>query len=218
MRKNTTIAAAICRALKARLNKSFTNSKNNTVADLDVKRRLIKKYEALHKRPVNQRTEVFGPSKRLLVSLALVTTAFSFSASAQCNSLIKEKAIPGLAPFVHNGMLNSGIISTGETAELKINFYAGKDYRLMVWGEEVLGDVNFTIKDPADNILFNSADIKDTKKYYDFNVPTNQRLKVVVSSAGAKELIKDGCISVMVGLKETIKPAIEPGLADNFSR
>lgn len=147
-------------------------------------------------------------SKTLLLSFALVSAAISSPALAQCNSFAKKKCIPELAPYIHNGQLNSAMLMAGETAELQLTFYSGQEYRIMVCGQENLGDINFKLKDASNNVIFNSADQKSKKKFWDFNLKSTQQFNVEVSApeSNSPNESNSGCISVIVGFKAVNKP------------
>ena len=124
-------------------------------------------------------------------------------ASAQCKGFVK-KQIPKLAPFIHNGQINSSVLLSGDHAELTLTFYSGQTYRIMVSNQEILGDVYFEMKDAARNKLFSSKDQGKTD-YWDFTVESTQQLtiEVVVPDADAPSgLVPSGCVSILVGFKQ----------------
>jgi hypothetical protein len=140
---------------------------------------------------------------KILAFFAIVST-FPLFANAQCNSFTKKKCMPQLAPYVHNGQLNSTSLAPGEVAELMMTFYSGQDYRILVCAQEVLGEVGFKVMDSEKNVLFNSKE-KDNAKFWDFNVKSTQQLIIEVSVPEVKSspssVVQTGCISVLVGFK-----------------
>ena len=138
-----------------------------------------------------------------LITLVLVLATASQFANAQCNAFTKKKCLPTLAPYIHNGQLNSTMLASGETAELMISFYAGQDYRLTMCAQEVLAGAHYRLLDAQHNQLFNSKDAKQNT--FDFNVKTTQQLiiEVIVPKAESKtEIVEQGCISILVGFKK----------------
>ena len=78
---------------------------------------------------------LLSPKTILIGALALVTSVNSFS---QCKGFVK-KQIPKLAPFIHNGQINSSVLLSGDHAELTLTFYSGQNYRILVSNQETLG-------------------------------------------------------------------------------
>jgi len=136
-----------------------------------------------------------------LISVMFFLAIFSSSSFAQCNSFTKKKCMPQLTPFMHNGQLNSTTILAGESAELQMTFYSGQEYRLLVCGQEALGDVHFKVKSTDGKIVY---DGKDNGSSWDFNVKSTQELTIEVVSPESKSatgLNANGCVSVLVGFK-----------------
>lgn len=143
----------------------------------------------------------FNPVRIVLVA-AISLLAFGES-SAQCKGFVK-KQIPRLAPFIHNGQINSSVLLSGDHAELTLTFYSGQTYRIMVAGQETLGDLHFVIKDAGKNVLFNSKN-QGKFDYWDFTVESTQQLtiEVIVPEADAPTgLVPSGCVTILVGFKQ----------------
>ena len=140
-------------------------------------------------------------SIKLLLALFILSAVPSL-VNAQCNAFTKKKCMPQLAPYIHNGQLNSTTLTPGETAELMMTFYSGQNYRVLVCAQEILGDVSFKILDSEKNQLFNSKD--KGAKFWDFNVKSTQQLiieVIVPESNTPNAIVQSGCISVLVGFK-----------------
>lgn len=138
-----------------------------------------------------------------LITLVLVFVTASQLTNAQCNAFTKKKCLPTLAPYVHNGQLNSTMLASGETAELMISFYAGQDYRLSMCAQDVLVGAYYRLLDAQHNLLFNSKDAKQST--FDFNVKTTQQLiiEVIVPKTETKtDIVEQGCVSILVGFKK----------------
>jgi hypothetical protein len=138
------------------------------------------------------------------IILVCAVALFSFADSnAQCKGFVK-KQIPKLAPFIHNGQINSSVLLSGDHAELTLTFYSGQTYRIMVGAQETLGDVYFVMKDAAKGQLFSSKDQGKTD-YWDFTVESTQQLtiEVMVPDVDAPSgLVPSGCVSILVGFKQ----------------
>jgi hypothetical protein len=136
----------------------------------------------------------------LIISVVLLN---SNQSNAQCSAFTKKKCLPALAPYTHNGQLNSTNLSQGETAELQMTFYSGQNYRLMLCHQPNLVGVYFKLKDGEHKEIYNSKEHDSPQ--FDFNVKSTQQLfvEVIVPEIknGAGDLIQSGCVSVLVGFK-----------------
>ena len=142
----------------------------------------------------------FGARIILIGAIALISTVGTF---AQCKGFVK-KQIPKLSPFIHNGQINSSVLLSGDHAELTLTFYSGQTYRIMVSGQETLGDVFFLMKDASKSQLFSSKDQAKTD-YWDFTVESTQQLtiEVMVPDVDAPSgLVPSGCVAILVGFKQ----------------
>lgn len=132
-------------------------------------------------------------------SLLLATAGF-----AQCKSFTKNTCRPLLEDFIPNENFNSTLLVPGDEAELKLTFYGGQEYRLVVCGHPLLGDVQFTVLDNKKNELFARRD-GEQKNFFDFRLESTQQFRVLVNvplQDNPNELIHEGCVSIMVGYRE----------------
>lgn len=128
-------------------------------------------------------------------------------ANAQCRSFTKKKCLPELEGYVQNDNFNSAVLIPGDEAELLLTFYADKEYRLLVCGHPILGDLDFEVLDTDEEVIYSNADAENEgKTKFDFKVATTQQLIVrirVPEAETASTLIHEGCVSVMIGSKES---------------
>ena len=125
-------------------------------------------------------------------------------ANAQCKNFTLKKCMPGLAPFLHNGQLNSTTLSPGESAEMQMTFYSGQEYRILVCGQEILGKVGFKITDMNKKSLFDSRE-HDHAPYWDFKMESTQQIiieVIVPSSKSENDLEQSACVSMLIGYKK----------------
>lgn len=127
--------------------------------------------------------------------------------NAQCRSFTKKKCLPQLEGYVQNDNFNSAVLIPGDEAELLLTFYGGKEYRLLVCGHPILGDLEFEVLDTDEEVIYSNTDATDDKgkSMFDFKVATTQQLFVrikVPEAESASTLIHEGCVSIMVGSKE----------------
>ena len=123
--------------------------------------------------------------------------------TAQCNAFVKKKCMYKVVPFTSNGQVNTSTLEAGKTLSLNLSFYAGKDYRIIVCSEEILGDVTFKIIDKSKRVVFDSAE-NDHPDFWDFKAKSTQPLTVEVTSPPSQStssVIPSGCLSILVGFK-----------------
>jgi len=125
--------------------------------------------------------------------------SISIAAMAQCKNVVK-KNLPKLAPFTHNGQLNSANVKSGGTVKFQISCYTGLTYRVAVCGEDELGKLTFRVVDENNKEVFNSASNNNASSW-DFNVGSSQELTVEVSAPANPKSIS-GCAALLVGFSE----------------
>ncbi len=139
----------------------------------------------------------------LLVWIAAAVFSIN-SASAQCKSFTMKKCMPGLAPFLHNGQLNSTTLSPGESAEMQMTFYSGQEYRLLICGQEILGNISFRVTDMEKKPLFDSREHNNATSW-DFKMASTQQIVIEVivpNSKSTNDLNQSACVSMLVGYKK----------------
>lgn len=128
----------------------------------------------------------------------------SLGTFAQCSAFIKKKCMPKISPFTHNGQMNSTTLSSGQTTELNLTFYAGQAYRILVCTEEILGDVTFQVMDMSRKVVFDSKD-NNFPDFWDFKVKNTQQFIIhvdVPKSNSPSSVLPTGCVSILVGFKK----------------
>jgi len=146
--------------------------------------------------------------KVLLKTLVLLLMITPFLADAQCRSHSKRKCLPELAPYVSSGQLSTAMVFPGDDAEIMLTFTSGQSYRVLVCAEEILGEVEYKIRDIDRNIIYDSAKDPQAKSYFDFKVSATQQLIVEINVPidEAHKVTHDiqiqGCLSIITGFKE----------------
>lgn len=129
------------------------------------------------------------------------------ASNAQCRSFTKKRCLPQLEGYIQNDNFNSAVLIPGDEAELLLTFYAGKEYRLLVCGHPVLGDLQFEVLDTEEQLIYsNDGKEGDAQSSFDFKVASTQQLIVrirVPDTDSPSTLLHEGCVSVMVGSKES---------------
>ena len=127
--------------------------------------------------------------------------------TAQCRSFTKKKCLPVLNGYVQNDNYNSAMLIPGDEADLLLTFYGGKEYRLLICSQPVLGDVEFEVYDDEDKLIYSNESTADEgNNYFDFKVKTTMQLlvKIKVPADDGMPAVtpSQGCVTVMIGSKE----------------
>jgi hypothetical protein len=136
---------------------------------------------------------------RLFLLLGFLIGVYSMGYS-QCKTFTKNDCKPRLDPYIYNGQQNSAVLNEGDIAELMLTFYSNQDYRIVICAAPELGKVVFRLLDEEGKELFTNKDHNYTETW-DFKTKSTQQLVVEVSvpEAIAGEMIKSGCVSILVG-------------------
>ena len=136
--------------------------------------------------------------KSLLIVLAF---GMAFAAEAQCRNFVKNNCGEAMGEYIPGENFNSAKLLAGDEAEINLTFYAGEEYRLLVCTHDILGDVQFVLKDEeGETIHDNSRNGFDPK--FDFSVEGTRKFKVEINTPPANSRIKpQGCVAIMVGRK-----------------
>ncbi len=140
--------------------------------------------------------------KLALTVLFIAATQLSF---AQCRNIAK-KCLPDMTPYIYTGQLNSVEMAEGESAELGMTFYTGQEYRVIICGSSVLGDINFNILDKDRKSIFSNKDHKNSQSW-DFKVNSTDEYTVEIivpknKSYKVAPISGMGCVAVLVGFKK----------------
>lgn len=122
---------------------------------------------------------------------------------AQCRAFTKNTCLPLLNGFIQNDNYNSAMLAPGDDAELLLTFYGGKEYRLVVCGHPILGSVDYEITDTNGDSIYKAN--TGSGNTFDFKMVNTQQLIVKLRVPEQKSAVSahEGCISVMVGSKES---------------
>ena len=140
---------------------------------------------------------------KTIAAMCLVVL-FSTTGFSQCNNFVKKKCMPNILPFMHNGQTNTATLAAGQSSEMKLTFYSGQGYRILVCAQSVLGTVAFKIMDLSHKVVFDSKE-NDNPDFWDFKVKSTQQFIVQVAvppSDSYGSVPPSGCVSVLVGFKK----------------
>jgi hypothetical protein len=140
---------------------------------------------------------------KIIPALFLLFLATSLNVNAQCKAFAKKVCLPELSPYIHDGNYHAAVLVEGEEAELYKTFYSDMEYRVAIYGEDKLPNVEFKILDASKNVLYSNKDANYAKTW-DFKLQSSQQLKLVVKVSSfnqAGETPASGCVAIMFGFK-----------------
>jgi hypothetical protein len=140
---------------------------------------------------------------RFIPILVFLIISSAPGANAQCKTFARQKCLPELESYTHDGNYHAASLVAGEEAELYKTFYSGMEYRLAICGEETLPPVEFRILDSNNNVLYSNKE-SNYARTWDFKLDASQQLKVImkVTSSGQKGYTPaSGCVAIMFGFK-----------------
>ncbi len=140
---------------------------------------------------------------RTIPFLAIFAFAFCGPADGQCKLFAKNKCLPELQNYTHDGNYHAAVLVEGEEAELYKTFYSDMEYRVAIKGENSLQGVEFKVMDINKNVLYSNKEHENATTW-DFKLQSSQQLKIVVkvtSFSKAGETPASGCVAIMFGFK-----------------
>jgi hypothetical protein len=143
-------------------------------------------------------------SLKMMLAMAIVILPMSFGI-AQCTAFVKKKCMPKIKPFTLNGQMNSSILTAGQKTQMNITFSAGQDYRILVCGQEQLGEIAFKVMDLQKKVIFDSKK-NNSPDFWDFKVRNTQQFIIEVQvpeSESTSSVLPTGCVSIMIGFKKS---------------
>jgi hypothetical protein len=141
--------------------------------------------------------------QRIIPILVLFVIGTTINVNGQCKAFAKNDCLPKLEKYTHDGNYHAAVLVEGEEAELYKTFYSDMDYRVAICGEDTLPNVEFTVFDSNQNVLYSNKD-SNFAKTWDFKLESSQQLKLVVrvlSSDKPADTPASGCVAIMFGFK-----------------
>jgi len=140
---------------------------------------------------------------RSIPILAIFVFALSGTADAQCKAFAKNKCLPELQNYTHDGNYHAAVLIEGEEAELYKTFYSDMEYRVAITGETNLPAVEFKVMDINKNVLYSNKEHNNATTW-DFKLQSSQQLKILVKVSSFNkpgETPASGCVAIMFGFK-----------------
>lgn len=132
-----------------------------------------------------------------------VAGMFAFgSVFSQCKSFVKNNVRDAMGEYIPGENFNAAKLSPGDIAELKMTFYQGEKYRILVTNHPILDSVEFQLSDARGNVLFDNTANQRTD-HFDFSVAGTQELTVnlKVPDTPITTIVPQGCVAILVGRK-----------------
>ena len=134
--------------------------------------------------------------------IILLSVLIPIGINGQCRGFTKKTGRPLIAPYIHNGQMNSAVLFPGDSADIMLTFYSEQQYRLVICAEEQLGDVSYKVSDIERNLIYDSKN--SGSKVFDFKVESSQQLVISVEvpeSENTHKIDYQGCVAILVGFK-----------------
>lgn len=134
--------------------------------------------------------------------IIVLVFALPLSVFAQCNTFMKLKCNPVLKPYMSSGQVFNSTLLSDDKAKLLLTFYEGMNYRIVVCGQEELGNIQMRLKDGKNKVVFTGT--VEESNFWDLKVDATQVMTIEVLTPKSEEsenIIKSGCVSLMVGFK-----------------
>lgn len=138
--------------------------------------------------------------KKIQLILSLAGLLIFSSAYSQCRTFVKSSCSEAMGDYIPSENFNGAKLSPGDMAELRITFYAGEKYRLLICSHPMIGNVDFQVLDKAGVTLYNNTE-DNQSDHFDFSLVGTQELTIVlkVSPENKSALNPQGCVAILVG-------------------
>lgn len=103
-----------------------------------------------------------------------------------------------------NELSSSFNMSLDSFAEIEMEIFKAKDYRISICGDDIMGNnLHFTIFDTDDNLLYDNGD-DDNALIFSFSCTETQNIRINLETNGIKSS-KKGCLGILIQETLTIK-------------
>jgi len=138
------------------------------------------------------------------LSILISVSAFINVAVAQCTDFARKQGLAKLdtAQFIHDGYLNSVMLSEGENIDLYKPFFKGRTYRVIVLTPSKLPEVSLKAVNSERQIVV-SKDSKNHLIVWEYTPDSNQNLVLTVKVQNGNTAQKSSdCVAILVGYKK----------------
>jgi len=124
----------------------------------------------------------------------------SYSGYSQCKDFSVNTCKLALHPFIHDGMYNAHVLSTGESAELFKTFFAELNYRVLVCKSDKIQSIQMVVMDTKHNVLY-TYNLDEKANTWDLVLQSSQQL-IIGLNIKKQDQIESGCVSILIGFEE----------------
>ncbi|NEN23875.1 hypothetical protein G3O08_10220 [Cryomorpha ignava] len=138
--------------------------------------------------------------KKIQLILSLAGLLIFSSAYSQCRTFVKTSCAEAMGEYIPSENFNGAKLSPGDMAEVKMTFYAGEKYRLLICSHPMIGNVDFQVLDKDGVTLYNNTE-DNQSDHFDFSLLGTQELTIVlkVSPDNKSALNPQGCVAILIG-------------------
>ncbi|MBO7438459.1 MAG: hypothetical protein J6T96_08230 [Bacteroidales bacterium] len=139
----------------------------------------------------------------IITAFIICLMTFPSQTQAQCKQFSETEVMPQLGEYIISGRYNTLKLREGEEILIFKTLSKGIDYRILVRCVDSLANhLHFTIKDWEDNTIYDNE--KNNYNYkWDYKSEKTQRIKinVFVPKSSEDSPLKEGCVTVITGIK-----------------
>ena len=140
----------------------------------------------------------------IIAALAICLITLPSKTQAQCKQFSETEVMPLLGEYIISGRYNTLRLREGEEILIFKTLSKGINYRIVVKCEDSLAtNLHYVIKDWEDATLYDNAEHSNSYKW-DYSSDKTQRIKInvyVPKSSADGEPLKEGCVTVLTGIK-----------------
>lgn len=138
--------------------------------------------------------------KKIQLILSLAGLLIFSSAYSQCRTFVKSSCSEAMGDYIPSENFNGAKLSPGDMAEVKMTFYAGEKYRLLICSHPMIGNVDFQVLDKEGVTIYNNTE-DNQSDHFDFSLVGTQELTIIlkVSPENKSALNPQGCVAILVG-------------------
>lgn len=141
----------------------------------------------------------FKSTKNLFLLFFILLIGVS-NLKSQCKDFSVNSCKPSLYPYIHDGIYNAHVLTSGESAELFKTFFARQNYRMIVCKPDNLPNIEMVVMDTKRNILYSNK-LNNDVNTWDFNLESSQQLIVSLNILNV-DAPENGCVCVLIGLED----------------
>ncbi len=136
------------------------------------------------------------------ISLLILFAIVTLNTLAQCKDFSVNTCKPSISPYIHDGIYNAHVFSTGESAELFKTFFAKQSYRMLICKPDNIPIIDMIVMDTQRNIIY-ELELNKEVNIWDFILESSQQL-IVALYIKKQDQTESGCVAILIGLEENL--------------